>query len=271
MGVFTSQLTAETEVRMDRMRPAQVDAAREKFPAIYVPFGSIEWHGWQSPLGLDGTKAHEQLVGLAMRSGGVVYPMVPMGVGGGHGGFPHTFMVAPEPMQQIALELLRAFERQGYKAAILLSGHYPNRLDFLNGAILEYRKAGGAMDVLALIDIQIPGTTKCCHGGLLESSLMLYLHPETMDMSAIDGEPSDDIGAADEKKDWLADEHKDHPCYGIVGIDPRGRASARLGEENTDILIAWLQRWLAGEVDLDIAGGAWQFAELPSPHTSRCI
>ncbi len=74
MGVYSNNL--KTEVRLERMRPDQVSARKLSNPSIYIPFGSVEWHGIQNPVGLDTIKAHEQLVGLASRVGGVVYPSV---------------------------------------------------------------------------------------------------------------------------------------------------------------------------------------------------
>ncbi|UCH36058.1 MAG: creatininase family protein, partial [Armatimonadota bacterium] len=45
-------------VQMQFMRPGQLEAAGRKFPVVYVPFGLIEWHGPQLPLGNDAIKAH---------------------------------------------------------------------------------------------------------------------------------------------------------------------------------------------------------------------
>jgi len=267
MAIFSSQLTPETEVRLERMRPAQIDAAKARFPAVYVAFGSVEWHGRQSPVGLDGIKAHEQLVGLAMRSGGVVYPPILQGYGGGHGDFPHTYMVSADPLKQITLDLLVAFERQGYRAVILLSGHGPNR-DFLRPAIAAYCKAGGTMHILTLNEKQAPGIDKGCHACMTETSMMLHLHPETVDMTALDGPPTDDIGGPDEVRNWLDESCRDHPCYGILGIDPRGRSTAEVGAHYTECLLTQLERWLRGEVDLH--PDAWEFVELTPPHKSRC-
>ena len=40
-------------VQMQLMRPAQLEAAAKEFPVVYVPFGLLEWHGRQLPLGND--------------------------------------------------------------------------------------------------------------------------------------------------------------------------------------------------------------------------
>ena len=243
MGRFSDGL--EAEVRLERMRPAQVDAAKERRPAIYVPFGSIEWHGRQNPVGLDAIKAHEQLVGLAARAGGVVYPPVFFGSGGGHLDWPHTFMVSAQPMAQIVLELLHGFERDGYEKAILISGHYPNRAEYLEAAWDAYREAGGTMDVLRLVETQAPGAGGD-HAAKWETSAMLHLHPDTVDLGALEGEPTDDIGGPEQKTNWMLEEYRDHPCYGIVGIDPRRYASEAAGRQHTESFLAFLEAWLEG-------------------------
>lgn len=243
MGRFSDGLTEE--VRLERMRPAQVDAAKARRAAVYVPFGSIEWHGRQNPVGLDAIKAHEQLLALAARAGGVVYPPVFFGSGGGHLDWAHTFMVSAEPMVRIVVELLQGFERDGYERAILISGHYPNRGEYLEDAWETYRRGGGSMDVLRLIETQAPAAGGD-HAAKWETSAMLYLHPDTVDMGALGGDPADDIAGPDEKTNWLGEEYRDHPCYGIVGIDPRAYATAELGRTHTEGLLAFLEAWLDG-------------------------
>ena len=64
--------TIPRDVQMQFMRPAQLEAAARRFPAVYVPFGLIEWHGPQLPLGNDALKAHAILVKAAEQAGGVV-------------------------------------------------------------------------------------------------------------------------------------------------------------------------------------------------------
>ena len=241
MGIFTDQLT--TEVRLERMHPAQIDAAKTRRPAIYLPFGALEWHGYHNPVGLDALKAHEQLVGLAMRAGGVVYPPIYFGAGGGHTQWPHSFMVSPEPMAQIVSELLYGFTRDGYTQAILLSGHYPNRSQYLDAGVQGYLQAGGTMRVLALIENQAPGVDGD-HAAKYETSSMLYLDPPLVDMTALQGKPDDDISGPAEKVNWMGDGYRGHPCYGLVGIDPRGHASAAVGAESTTLLIDFLVEWL---------------------------
>jgi creatinine amidohydrolase len=238
MPVFTEQLSQE--VRLERMRPAQIRAAQHERPAIYVPFGALEWHGHHNPVGLDGLKAHEQLVGLASRCGGVVYPPIHFGSGGGHGSYDHSFMVSPEPMIGLVRELLAGFEGDGYRAVILLSGHYPNRGRYLDAAVEHHRAAGGAMSVLPIVEKEAAGVGGD-HAAKYETSAMLHLDPTTVDMAA--------LGPANPKEraaegSWVQPEHRDHPCYGLIGVDPRGTASAEVGREHTEALLSHLADWL---------------------------
>ena len=241
MGVFSDGLARE--VRLERLRPAQVEEAKARRPAVYVPFGSLEWHGRHNPVGLDAVKAHEQLVGLAARAGGVVYPAVFLGAGGGHLDYPASYMVRPEPLRQIVVDLLRGFERDGFQKAILLSGHYPNQDQFLKPAVDEYTDAGGTLRVLSLIENQVPGGAGD-HAALHETSFMLYLHPDLVDAPALFETPAPDLGGPGEQRNWMGDAWRDHPNYGLVGIDPRRHASSAHGQALTGRLLDFLEAWL---------------------------
>jgi len=244
MGVFTDSL--EREVRLERMRPGEVEAARENRAAIYVPFGSIEWHGRHNPVGLDAIKAHEVLVGLALRAGGVVYPPVFFGAGGGHTEWPVSYMVDGDPMRRIVAQLLRDFEWDGWEKAILLSGHYPNHPEYQQKGVEVYEKAGGTMKVLSLIEDSIP-EGKGDHASKYETSFMLYLHPETVDREALKVEPGEKATGPEEIVNWMEEKYRDHPNYGLVGIDPRAYASREVGEELTGRLIEYLREWVESE------------------------
>lgn len=243
MGIFTDRL--EHEVRLERMRPEAAEAAKSRRPAIYVACGSIEWHGYHNPVGLDTLKAHEQLVGLASRLGGVVYPPIFLGAGGGHTTWPSSFMVSAEPMARVLADLLHGFERDGYRKAILLSGHYPNQREYMLPAVAAYRDAGGTMDVLSLIENQAPGVAGD-HAAKYETSYMLYLCPDLVDVARLrQGRHAfADSAGPDQVVNWMGEAYKGHPNYGLVGIDPRAYASEEVGRENTERLLAHLAAWL---------------------------
>jgi creatinine amidohydrolase len=231
------------------MRPAQIESAQAQRAAIYVPFGAMEWHGYHNPVGLDCLKAHEQLVGLALKAGGVVYPPIYFGSGGGHGEWPHSYMVSENAMTTIVLELLRGFERDGYEAAILLSGHYPNRGQYLDAGIQAFRKDDGQIRVLAILENQLDGIDGD-HAAKNETASLMFLDPDTQDLSTLENE--DDIGAPDEKVNWMDPSFEGHPCYGLVGIDPRRYATDAIGRASSQRLIEGLEAWLDGNEEIGV-------------------
>ena len=245
MGHFSSRIT--DEVRLDRMRPSQIEAAQSGRSAIYVPFGAMEWHGYHNPVGLDCLKAYEQLVGLALKAGGVVYPPVYFGSGGGHGEWPHSYMVSEKAMTTIVTELLLGFERDGYAAAILLSGHYPNRGQYLDAGIEGFREAGGKMRVLAILENQVEGIDGD-HAAKYETAALMFLDPKTQDATTL--EDHSDVGGPDEKRNWMDPTFEGHPCYGLVGIDPRIYATDAVGRASSQRLIEVLEDWLDGKSEI---------------------
>ena len=39
------------EVRYERLRPSKIREAREACPVVYIPLGTLEWHGLHDPVG----------------------------------------------------------------------------------------------------------------------------------------------------------------------------------------------------------------------------
>lgn len=231
------------EVRLEFMRPAQIDAARAERPAIYLAVGSIEWHGRHNPIGVDGLCSHDVLVELALQAGGVVYPPVFFGCGGGHARFPYTMMVESDAMTSIVLSLLRGFERNGFTTVILLAGHFPNNIpptNFLSQAADAYRADGGTMRILPFIYWMAGLHINHADNG--ETSLTMNYYPETVDMREIAGPTPE--GLPEPEDNWMADIYRDHPCYGICKPDPRGVASADIGQAEVDKIVSLLHDWL---------------------------
>lgn len=79
-------LNKNRAVQYELLRPAEVKLLRERCPVVYIPVGSLEWHGVHNPLGTDGLKAHAICCEAALRYGGVVLPTLFLGIlGDGRG------------------------------------------------------------------------------------------------------------------------------------------------------------------------------------------
>ena len=50
------------EVRLERLRPHEIEQAMQACPVLFQPLGTIEWHGLHNLVGLDAIKAHHLCV-----------------------------------------------------------------------------------------------------------------------------------------------------------------------------------------------------------------
>ncbi|MCW8984504.1 MAG: creatininase family protein, partial [Thermoanaerobaculales bacterium] len=66
---------AKREVRLEFLRPKELEEAQAACPTIFQPLGTIEWHGVHNVVGVDSLKAHALCV-RADRVGGGIAPAV---------------------------------------------------------------------------------------------------------------------------------------------------------------------------------------------------
>jgi len=200
-----------TSVQMQFLRPGQLEKALRDFPAVYVPFGLIEWHGRHLPLGNDALKAHAILVKTAEQFGGVVYPPVYF-----HDGFPQESLVP------VLNALFQRLKKIGARVILGVSGHnVEGQIDMINKAlapvVADKTVAGMGLWEITLSRGPESGTD---HAAKWETSNMMFLYPGLVDMSALGDGP-------------LAPNMK--PPDGIGGQDPRKYASAELGRRNVEL------------------------------------
>ncbi len=210
-----------SEVRIEYLRPAQIERAQETCPTIFLPIGTIEWHGLHNVTGVDSLKAHELCVQAARMGGGVVHPAHYGAVGGLNE--PHTFVFDTEDyidstyFQPWIEKWCREAVRNGYRAIVLLTGHY--------GAGQQIAVRAAATHMSRLLNVPILGTAEYWlatdihyygdHAGFFETSLMMHLFPGTVDLTLL-GEP---------------------PYQGVGGKDPKEFATAEDGKRYADLIV----------------------------------
>ncbi len=210
-GQAGGQTAPDREVRMERLHPREIDEAMKACPVLYQPLGTIEWHGLHNIVGLDAVKAHHLCVRAARMGGGVVAPPVFGGVGGLDE--PHTFVMEPE--NDIHSVLLRAWVdrlcreacRQGFRGIVILTGHY--------GAAQQMVVRGAAVQAGRALGIPVLGTPEYIlaldegylgdHAAWGETSLMMYLDPESVDLSRLGTPPHKGVGGRDPREATAAD------------------------------------------------------------------
>jgi creatinine amidohydrolase len=200
-------------VELQFMRPAALQKVISEFPVVYVPFGLIEWHGKHLPLGTDALKAHGVLVHTARQFGGAVFPPVY---------FHEGFLSAPR-WDQLDTPFTHLFERlkkTGFRVILGVSGHNTEgQIRLIDKAlapvIADGTVAGKGLWEVTLSQGPESGTD---HAAKWETSDMMALYPELVDMAALGTAP---LTPADGGMyNWP---------------DPRGIASADIGERNIEL------------------------------------
>jgi len=216
------------DVQMQLMRPGRLDAAMRDFPAVYVPFGLIEWHGRHLPLGNDALKAHAIAVKAAEMHGGVVYPPIYF-----HAGFDQSHLVP------VIAELFERMRRMGFRVIVGISGHNVQaQIDMIENALrpvlagkdipvsdtcLKDRLPDGGIAGAGLWEISLTrheADSGTDHAAKWETSNMMFFYPEQVDLLEL----GDEEIILDMRAPW-----------GIGGQDPRTSASAEAGRKNVSL------------------------------------
>jgi creatinine amidohydrolase len=206
------------KVKYEEMLPHEFEEALQQFPVAYVPVGSLEWHGRHLGLGTDSLKAAGILYRTAEKYGGIVVPptywghMNMYGKPCSHQGLP------PEVVDALFMAIFQGLVVTGFKVVIGVTGHdvdeqlasLQKAADSISG---DGRTVGFAMKEGDLYDLE---GEKMDHAGYWETSMMMYLHPELVDLERI-------------KHEDLSTE-AGHRKAGILGRDPRTDATLTLGD-----------------------------------------
>jgi creatinine amidohydrolase len=213
----------QDEVRYHMLRPAQVRARREACPVLYIPIGTLEWHGPHNPLGADTLQAEGLAVLCARKGGGLVFPPLYYGesrseslmeanaedrdrIAEAMGLSPDNFLPERQPFspteqvlnyQKLLLHVLAEAETLGFRLGVLVPGHYP-LIDHARAAVLlfnqrRFSKYHGMLAWACIDYLPLRGRYPEAgdHAAGWETSHMLALHPETVDLSTLPpkGEP----------------------------------------------------------------------------------
>jgi len=157
-------------------------------PVGYLPIGCLERHGDHLPMGLDTIKAHGLCCLAARASGGVVFP--PHHYAGIHRmeadeekrfteewGNLYTVQTARATLAEIIGQIARI----GVRVLVLYSGHYPGS----QVEMIRELASSCSTQALCVIPFAEPMLLDGDHAGISETSLMLYLDKNRVDMTRI--------------------------------------------------------------------------------------
>ncbi len=162
---------------------------------ILIPLGAIEQHGRQAPVGTDMmiADAMPQYIKKELASADPEYPMlifptIPVGLSVEHTEFAGSVSFKPDTYYHMLYDIVESIQHHGFKKFAFLVCHGGNRpiVDVLarqlrhDFHILPFVLASGAFlhpEVQATIS---PDNPWDFHGGEMETSMVLALHPDTV-------------------------------------------------------------------------------------------
>ena len=198
------------KVNYERLKPGEFEKRLKECPVAYLPLGTLEWHGTHMPLGADGLQSRGFFERLARKIGGIVFPMLFMGVDSAvqtENGFLYgmdncgdnfvgnmkyeshqlsgsCYYIEEEAFRLYLLAIAKQVARAGFKV-LVAHGHGPS--------VLLFRKLKEEIqktyDLICLdcwndeenykLGLQVD------HGGDNETSIMLAVDHDLVDMSLL--------------------------------------------------------------------------------------
>jgi creatinine amidohydrolase len=174
---------------------------------IFIPCGATEQHGPHLPLNVDVILPTGVCERVARAVGGLVAPTLPYGYksmprSGGGQTFPGTTSLDANTFSLILCDIIRDMGVHGARRLVLVNGHYENAWPVVEGLDLGLRalRAEGIPDITAMrleywdfvrretLDRIFPDGfpgTELEHASLIETSLMLLLRPDLVEMDKI--------------------------------------------------------------------------------------
>lgn len=216
------------EVRLERLRPAELDSVLADAPICWLPLGALEFHAQHLPLGTDGFSAQHLVERAARIAGGVVLPWSYLTMGTLH--LPWSLRYDPSLVEACLRSTIGQLAAHGARVVVVHTGHGPLDLAHLVKRVCREVEASAGMPdgfrAYGLCYLELNAAlgaglgsewpVAIDHGSIVESSWVLAMEP---DLVALDRLPADP-DAAD--------------IVGVYGPNPRTRASRALGEAQLD-------------------------------------
>lgn len=170
---------------LPHMSWSEFEAAVKNTDMIIVPLGSIEQHGHHLPLGTDFIYANEAAKLIAQYTDVIVAPVLMGGISAHHMGFPGTITISPETFQKVIFESCECLIKHGIRKIMFLNGHGGNAVAMQNLIHqINHETPATAINIGAVRpedDKRMPVEIDY-HGGVNETSWMLYLANRLVDM-----------------------------------------------------------------------------------------
>lgn len=183
-------------IDMARAAWPEVAEAVERGVMAILAIGAVEQHGPHLPLTTDADLAHGVARRIADKLGTLLLPAIAYGDAWSNEAFAGTLSVSPETLRAMIEDIGRGLIRLGVEGLVTVNGHFGNRepvalaarslvdlgLPVLN---LDYPKLTSLAAEICDSDPAGPGFY---HADEVETSMMLAVRPEAVDMSKAQAE-----------------------------------------------------------------------------------
>lgn len=173
---------------LDAYRSSWTDVAAHlaSTPIAILPFGALEQHGPQLPLGTDTATALEVALRLAERLDAVLLPPIHYGDTWNNAGYPGTVSLSPATVTAIATDIGRSIADSGAELLVVVNGDWGNRLPLaaamriltaegrIRAIALDYPGMDAAIEQVRESRAAAPGLN---HAEEAETSIMLAIDP----------------------------------------------------------------------------------------------
>src|SRR3954466_11094099 len=185
MSQSSAPTAAPEPRRLKRMRPAEIATLIERDPRMIVPVGTCEQHGPHMPLGCDTIIVERLSSDLSAEFAMLLAPTVEYGVNvETERGFAGNASVRKKTLHRALNDLLDTWESTGIREFILLTAHeHDPHLEALSTVITSEARVR-VVDIFGVhFGDLLEGQSEPMHGDEVDTSLLLYIAPELVDMS----------------------------------------------------------------------------------------
>ena len=191
--------------------PVYNDLVKGGETMVLLPIGALEQHGHHMSMNPDVLLPTAMSERVARDIGALVAPPIAYGYksqqkSGGGNHMPGTTSLDGLTLTSTIKDVLKEFARHGVRKVCMVNGHFENSMFIVEGVDLAIRElrwegiANFSVVVLFYWDFVTEETIRTIypygfpgwaveHGGVLETSLMLHLHPHLVDMSRVVDHP----------------------------------------------------------------------------------
>ncbi|MDB4906400.1 MAG: hypothetical protein JWO05_1184 [Gemmatimonadetes bacterium] len=167
------------------MRPAEIIATMADDPRLIIPVGTVEQHGPHMPLGTDTIIVEYLADDLSAEYGVLRAPALEFGVNVElEKGYAGASGLRKKTLHRTMNDLLDSWEATGIREFILLTSHDHDPHQEALATLITSAARVRAVNIFG-IDFSdlLEGQTEPMHGDEVDTSLMLYLRPDLVEMA----------------------------------------------------------------------------------------